>query len=156
MKAQTTKNITGVALAMAAATLAGCNATSGDNASGAPMVSANTTDMVHCYDVNVCKGHNDCKTADNACKGHASCKGTGFVAMPSKSCSDIGGKVSQEWTGSVATADLSHCYGVNVCKGHNDCKTANNACRGHASCKGTGFVNMNPSACTDVGGRTGA
>ena len=24
----------------------------------------------------------------------------------------------------VATADLAHCYGVNICGGHNDCGTA--------------------------------
>lgn len=45
-----------------------------------------------------------------------------------------------------------HCYGVNKCKGHNDCKTASNACKGHASCKGHGFVNMSKHACTEIGG----
>jgi hypothetical protein len=63
----------------------------------------------------VCKGHNDCKTADNACAGHASCKGTGFVAMPSKACADVGGTVKDVWRGTVKTVDLAHCYDVNVC-----------------------------------------
>ena len=134
----------------AAALVAGCSAVSdqSDNTS-----TAGTTDLVHCYDVNVCKGHNDCKTADNACGGHASCKGSGFVAMPSKSCKDIGGKIKDKWVGSVNTADLVHCSGVNVCKGHNDCKTAQNACAGQASCKGTGFVMTSAKACADVGGK---
>ena len=47
--------------------------------------------VVHCYGVNKCGGHNDCKTAKNACKGQASCKGQGFVAMPASSCDHIGG-----------------------------------------------------------------
>ncbi len=52
-----------------------------------------TADLVHCNDVNVCKGHNDCGGASNSCAGQASCKGQGFVAMPAKACGDIGGKI---------------------------------------------------------------
>jgi len=44
------------------------------------------------------------------------------------------------------------CYGVNKCKGHNDCKTATNACKGHASCKGQGFIKMSQHACEEIGG----
>ncbi|MBL4638598.1 MAG: hypothetical protein JKY76_04475 [Proteobacteria bacterium] len=103
------KKATGIALAIAAAgmlsTAATVNAASSETAN------------VHCYDVNVCKGHNDCKvsgnsckgandckTADNACKGQASCKtagngcagqasckGHGFVAMSAEACDHIGG-----------------------------------------------------------------
>lgn len=50
---------------------------------------------VHCFGVNKCKGHNDCKTATNACKGHASCKGQGFVAMSRHACEEIGGSVDK-------------------------------------------------------------
>ena len=50
-----------------------------------------TAELVHCNDVNVCKGHNDCSGASNACAGQGSCKGTGFVSMPEKACTDIGG-----------------------------------------------------------------
>ena len=50
-----------------------------------------------------------------------------------------------------ATADVA-CYGVNKCKGHNDCKTATNACKGLGSCKGQGFINMPASSCDHVGG----
>jgi hypothetical protein len=41
---------------------------------------------------NICKGHNDCKTASNACKGQGSCKGQGFIALPAASCTNINGK----------------------------------------------------------------
>lgn len=141
----------GISMAVAAAALvAGCS-TNGDSRTTASTSSA-TTDLVHCYNVNVCKGHNDCKTAENACADKASCKGTGFVAMPSKSCKDIGGSIEDKWVGQVNVADLVHCNGVNVCKGHNDCKTAENACAGKASCKGTGFVLTPPEACSDIGG----
>ena len=139
----------GAAMAVAVAGLAG-------GAVSAQAAAGGSSDLVHCYGANVCKGHNDCKTADNACGGHASCKGTGFVAMPSKSCGDVGGKIKDDWTGSIASAELVHCYGVNVCKGHNDCKTADNACGGHASCKGTGFVATPAKACADIGGEVGA
>ena len=146
------KTASGVALAMAAAGLMGCQS----NASTSSAASAtSSTDLAHCYGVNACGGHNDCKTAANACKGQAKCKGTGFVAMPTKACADVGGTVKDTWRGSVAKADLSHCLGVNVCKGHNDCKTATNACKGHASCKGQGFVSMPAKACTDIGGKPG-
>jgi len=50
---------------------------------------------IHCYGVNKCKGHNDCKSAQNACKGHASCKGHGFVSMSAKACDHLGGKVGK-------------------------------------------------------------
>jgi len=145
--------VKGVALAIAAAAmLDGCQSTGASHSDPA----AGSVDVVHCYGVNVCGGHNDCKTAANACAGHASCKGTGFVALPAKACGDVGGTVKDSWHGTVTKADLVHCYGVNVCKGHNDCKTATNACAGHASCKGTGFVAVPMKACGDVGGNTGS
>ncbi len=78
---------TGAALAIAAASLVGC---ASDTATGK---SVSATNDVHCYGVNRCKGHNDCKTASNACKGHASCKGQGFISMPASSCDHVGGKV---------------------------------------------------------------
>ncbi|REL25564.1 hypothetical protein DXX93_02705 [Thalassotalea euphylliae] len=158
MKKATKAQLSGAAMALAAATLVGCGATASNSGTAGSTVAAtntNTVEMVHCYDVNVCKGHNDCQTATNACAGHGSCKGTGFVGMPTKACADVGGKVSDEWTGQISTADLVHCYGVNVCKGHNDCKTAENACAGHATCKGTGFVSTTAKSCGDIGGTVG-
>jgi uncharacterized membrane protein len=47
------------------------------------------------------------------------------------------------------------CFGVNKCKGHNDCKTDQNQCKGHASCKGQGFVKMSRHACEEIGGSVG-
>lgn len=78
---------TGVALALAAASMVGCasNVTT--------KTSASVSENVHCYGVNKCKGHNDCKTASNACKGHASCKGHGFISMSASSCDHVGGKI---------------------------------------------------------------
>ncbi|UTW45218.1 hypothetical protein KFE80_12780 [bacterium SCSIO 12696] len=139
---------TGIALAVAAAGALTAGATFAGSSSA-------TTDLAHCYNTNVCKGHNDCKTAENACAGHGSCKGHGFVAMPTKACEDVGGTVKDAWRGEIAKADLVHCYGVNVCKGHNDCKTAENACAGHASCKGHGFVATTAKSCADIGGKVG-
>ncbi|MFO6423160.1 hypothetical protein [Motilimonas sp. KMU-193] len=149
---KTAQNVfTGAALAMA---MAGMSQMA--HAGSTDKASANSTDLVHCYGVNSCGGHNDCKTADNACAGKASCKGQGFVAMPSKACGDVGGEVKDDWQGQVNKAELVQCYGVNMCKGHNDCKTADNACAGHASCKGHGFVNTSAKSCSDIGGKTKA
>jgi heme A synthase len=39
------------------------------------------------------------------------------------------------------------CEGVNSCKGHSACKTANNACKGQNSCKGQGFLEMSKKEC---------
>lgn len=61
-----------------------------------PVFAAESSDAkVHCYGVNKCKGHNDCKTASNACKGHAACKGHGFVSVSEKACDHLGGKVGK-------------------------------------------------------------
>ncbi len=147
----------GVLLALAVTDLLACQAsgkqTQSPQATGATTA---TAELVHCYGANQCKGHNDCKTAENSCAGHAECKGHGFVAMSDKACGDIGGEIQDDFRGEVAQADLIHCYGVNQCKGHNDCKTAENACAGHAECKGHGFVAMSGKACGDVGGEEGA
>ncbi len=144
------KKMNGLSVVMLAAGLANCS--SMDSTMNAKADSM-TAELAHCYNVNKCKGHNDCKTAKNACGGHASCKGTGFVGMPVKACKDVGGVVKDDWRGKINTADLVHCYDVNVCKGHNDCKTAKNACGGQASCKGTGFVNTTKKSCEDIGGK---
>ncbi len=144
--------LSGTAIAMAAAGLAGCVGT--NTASSSTAAQTDTAELGHCYGVNSCKGHNDCKTADNACKGMGACKGKGFVAMPVKACKDAGGTVRDDWRAQIAKAELTQCFGVNVCKGHNDCKTANNACKGHSACKGAGFVMTTAKSCTDMGGTT--
>ena len=76
------KKVSGLALAVAAAGMLGATAVT-----AAPSESVN----VHCYGVNICKGHNDCKTAENACKGQAKCKSHGFVSMSAEACDHIGG-----------------------------------------------------------------
>lgn len=154
-KQHTLPALSGITMALAAAGLiAGCT-TSGSVNSAETTAAAETVELAHCYGVNTCKGHNDCGTATNDCGGQASCKGTGFVAMPVKACGDIGGEVKDEWRGEVTKADLIHCNGVNICKGHNDCGTATNDCAGQASCKGTGFVGTTAKSCGDVGGEVG-
>jgi hypothetical protein len=80
------KKAIGVALAVAAA---------GMISTATPVYAGSSSANIHCYGVNQCKGHNDCKTANNACKGHGSCKGQGFVAMSQSACDNMGGKVGQ-------------------------------------------------------------
>ncbi len=151
----TKQKVVGATLAMAVAGLVGCGTDTGENDTTAiaSSVAANQTDLMHCYSVNVCKGHNDCNTAGNACAGQGACKGEGFVAMPAKACADVGGEKKDDVVSQVDTADLVHCSGVNVCKGHNDCSTASNACAGQGSCKGEGFVAIPAKSCTDIGGK---
>ena len=57
----------------------------------------------------------------------------------------------------VQAADANvHCYGINACKGQNDCKTKDYACKGQGSCKGQGFKAMaSADACTKAGGKVG-
>lgn len=55
-----------------------------------------------------------------------------------------------------STSSDVHCYGVNKCKGHNDCASANNSCKGMGSCKGQGFVAMPEGSCDAVGGSVGS
>ena len=159
MNNNTKSKLQGAAVAMAVASLMGCSAVSGGSGSSASSATSTASnpalEMAHCYGVNKCGGHNDCKTAENACKGQASCKGHGFVAMAVKTCEDVGGTVKDDWRGTVNTAELVHCYGVNKCGGHNDCKTADNACKGQAACKGHGFVALAAKTCNDIGGKVG-
>lgn len=51
-----------------------------------------------------------------------------------------------------AEAAKIHCYGVNKCKGQNDCKTAKNSCKGMGSCAGQGFKAMSKAECKKDGG----
>ncbi|MEJ2408292.1 MAG: hypothetical protein P8Y58_09930 [Novosphingobium sp.] len=50
-------------------------------------------DTVHCYGVNACKGHADCKTTQHECKGMNTCKGQGFKAMAAGACLTKGGTI---------------------------------------------------------------
>ncbi len=82
----------GATLALAAASLVGCASVSSAD-KPASTQTAGAAKNVHCYGVNRCKGHNDCKTASNSCKGHSACKGKGFISMSEKACDHVGGKV---------------------------------------------------------------
>lgn len=85
------KKTTGAALAIAAAAMfaAAPMSVMADNDKGSSEA------KVHCFGVNKCKGHNDCKTDKNACKGHSSCKGHGFIAMSKHACEEIGGRADK-------------------------------------------------------------
>ena len=52
--------------------------------------------------------------------------------------------LAEEGAGSDAKVK---CEGVNSCKGHSECNTAENDCAGKNSCKGKGFVMMTPEEC---------
>ena len=84
------KIISGAALAIAAAGLFGCAATSSTTES----VASASTDTVQCFGVNKCAGHNECKSANNACAGQGKCKGQGFVMMSKSACDNVGGTSS--------------------------------------------------------------
>lgn len=48
------------------------------------------------------------------------------------------------------------CMGVNACKGHSSCQTADSSCKGLNSCKGQGFVEVrNEEVCEQLGGKIG-
>ena len=148
MKSNSIAGVSGVAMALMAASLVVSGPVAAKSKSGAKV------DLVHCSGVNQCKGHNDCKTAANACKGHGSCKGQGFVAATAAACGDVGGTVTDAGKGmKVAASSQIHCFGINTCKGHNDCKTADNACKGQGSCKGKGFVALPAASCGNIGGK---
>jgi len=56
----------------------------------------------------------------------------------------MGGVAQAEESGTEAKIK---CEGVNACKGHGDCKTAQNECRGQNGCGGKGFVMMTEAEC---------
>lgn len=151
--------MTGATLAMLAAGLALSAPVNAAGGKAKPMAKAAADEvaLVHCSGVNQCKGHNDCHTATNACKGQGSCKGQGFVGATAEACGNVGGSVVDAGR-SMKVADSSQiqCYGINQCKGHNDCHTATNSCMGQGSCKGKGWVSLPASSCSNIGGSTSA
>ena len=71
------KKITGIALALAAASMFMTVAV--------PSASADEA-KVMCEGVNACKGKGACKSASNACKGQNACKGHGMSEMTKAEC----------------------------------------------------------------------
>ena len=45
------------------------------------------------------------------------------------------------------------CFGVNSCKGHGSCKTAQNDCKGKNACKGQGNTVTSSEDCSAKGGK---
>ncbi len=153
MSMNTLSKFSGVSLALMAASLASCADMTKASANKTAAAS-DSVELVHCGGVNTCAGVNDCKTATNECKGNASCHGQSFTLAPAASCDNMGGKVLDVGkTATAAASSMVHCMGANMCKGHNDCKTADNACKGHGSCKGKGFVALPAASCKAVGGK---
>lgn len=72
------KQLTGIALATAAAGMFAMTVAGPAAAAQAP--------MVKCEGVNACKGKGGCKGAKNACKGQNGCKGQGFMEMSQADC----------------------------------------------------------------------
>lgn len=58
-------------------------------------------------------------------------------------------------TQAAAEEGTVHCYGINACKGQNDCKTAENACKGQGVCKGHGFKITTKAECNNAHGSVG-
>ena len=79
----TTKKVSGLALATAAAGLFAM----------APMGATAAEAKVQCMGVNACKGHSACKTANSSCKGQNSCKGQGWLELTAAECEAQGGEV---------------------------------------------------------------
>lgn len=79
--------VSGGSLAVAAVALVLSGAAS-------PAAAKKAHKTVHCIGINSCKGHSECKTAENACKGQNSCKGHGWLPAKSKAaCEAKGGTV---------------------------------------------------------------
>jgi hypothetical protein len=55
------------------------------------------------------------------------------------------------FVGTASAADAADgkvkCEGVNSCKGHGDCKSAQNSCKGENGCAGKGFKTMSQAEC---------
>lgn len=75
--------LTGVALAVGAASMFALAPAFADDPTTAP--------LVQCKGGNACKGQSSCKNADNACKGQNACKGKGVAQMSSDDCTKAGG-----------------------------------------------------------------
>lgn len=77
----TSKKISGVALAAAAAAMFAV----------APMNASAAGSTGKCIGGNSCKGSSACATATTSCAGQNSCKGQGWVKMTKEECDAAGG-----------------------------------------------------------------
>jgi len=88
----TSKKLSGFALASAAAFMLTACSGEGENAATAEAGAA-TEATVHCAGINACKGQSACTTATSACKGQNACKGQGWIEKTQAECDTAGGKV---------------------------------------------------------------
>jgi hypothetical protein len=51
------------------------------------------------------------------------------------------------------TGSAVKCEGINECKGHGSCKSANNACKGQNGCHGQGLTDTSADECKAKGGK---
>lgn len=85
------RNLSGLALAAAAAALFSSSAFAGEEKA---MDKEMTEGQVKCSGINSCKGTSECATAESSCKGQNSCAGHGWVHSESEqACTDAGGTV---------------------------------------------------------------
>ncbi len=49
-------------------------------------------------------------------------------------------------------AVMVKCAGINECKGHSQCATAESACAGQNACKGTGWIEVTEDECDEKNG----
>lgn len=83
------------ATAAAAVTLAlsSLTAFAADAPAGSTGRALASSDMVHCYGVNSCKGTADCATTAHECRGQNDCSGQGFKALAAGECLTMGGTI---------------------------------------------------------------
>jgi uncharacterized membrane protein len=84
------KTLAAVAAALAMTSAA---AFAADPPAGSTGRALSSTDMVHCYGVNTCRGTADCRTTQHECRGQNGCSGQGFKAMEAGACLARGGTI---------------------------------------------------------------
>ncbi len=52
-----------------------------------------------------------------------------------------------------AGGEKVRCAGINECKGHGSCASAEHSCAGKNSCKGQGWVETSTAECSQKGGK---
>ncbi len=52
-----------------------------------------------------------------------------------------------------AGGEKVRCAGINECKGHGSCASAEHSCAGKNSCKGQGWVEASTAECSQKGGK---
>ena len=92
----TSKKLSGFALASAAALmLTACGGEGDKGADSAKAGAGATTEAaVHCSGINACKGQSACATANSGCKGQNACKGQGWVDKTLAECDAEGGTIA--------------------------------------------------------------